>query len=183
LRPLIGRYADKGQIDRWRSWVAETVRESRERGGYAIIVSKVDRSLTLYKNGKPQGSFRVGLGFNGAREKLHAGDRATPEGRYRIVGKIPKSRYHKALLINYPNEEDRRQFAAAKEKGLIPDGVGIGGLIEIHGGGTEGMTYGYVALANREIDALYRTVEVGTPVTIVGTMDYENDLSTAMKGL
>ncbi|PIP70350.1 MAG: hypothetical protein COZ31_09250 [Nitrospirae bacterium CG_4_10_14_3_um_filter_44_29] len=93
------------------------------------------------------------------------------------------SRYHKALLINYPNEEDRKIFNDAKRKGLIPSRAGIGGLIEIHGGGKDGMTYGCVAMENKHIEELYNIIKAGTPVTIVGTMDYENRISSKLKGL
>lgn len=177
MLPILSRYSDGNLIDRWKRWAAETLRESESTGGYAMIVNKLDRSLTLYKGGKPQRTYSVGIGFNGSKDKLHAGDNATPEGRYRVARKIPKSRYYKALLIDYPNDEDRRQFAAAKKKGLIPAGAGIGGLIEIHGGGREGMTYGCVALENKEMESLYGIVEVGVPVTIVGAMSMENDIT------
>ena len=53
----------------------------------------------------------------------------------------------------------------------MPAAAGIGGLIEIHGEGGRGRdwTRGCVALANPDIDDLFRHVEVGTPVTIVGS--------------
>ena len=133
IRPITKRFEDKNQLNKWRSLVDETIKESRKNLGYAIIVSKAERTLTLYRNGIPYKIYPVGLGFNGMKDKLQAGDRATPEGRYRIIKKLPGSRYHKALLINYPNENDRRQFAAAKKKGVISNRAGIGGLIEIHG--------------------------------------------------
>jgi hypothetical protein len=183
LLPVINRYADRSQIKMWRTWVEETIGESRQNGGYSIVVSKIDRSLIIYKNGRPLRKYSVGIGFNGTKDKLHAGDRATPEGRYRVVRKNPNSRFHKALLINYPNDRDRRQFASARKKGLIPKGAGIGGLIEIHGGGKNSMTYGCIALANNQMEELFNMVGVGTPVTIVGAVEYQNNISEAMKGL
>lgn len=179
--PILNRYVDGNQIKKWRSWVNETVNRSKEQESYAIVVSKIDRLLILYKSGKPYKSYSAGVGINGTKDKLHQGDRATPEGKYRVTKKLPRSRYHKALLINYPNEDDRVQFAISKKKGLVPPGLGIGGLIEIHGGGSNSMTYGCVALENREIDDLFSLADVGTPVTIVGALDYENNISLIMK--
>lgn len=182
IRGIAGRFGDREQVNIWRAMADETINDSRKKQDYAIIVSKADRILTLYKSGKPYKSYPVGLGFNGMNDKVHAGDRATPEGRYKIIKKLPRSRFHKALLINYPSENDRRQFAAAKKKGVIPADAGIGSLIEIHGGGKESMTYGCVSIENRHIDELYTIVSVGTPVTIVGAVDYENSIASAIKG-
>jgi murein L,D-transpeptidase YafK len=81
-----------------------------------------------------------------------------------------QSRYHRALLLDYPNAADRERFAAAQRRGEIPRGARIGGLIEIHGDGGRGQnwTEGCVALANDDMDDLYARVGVGTRVTIVG---------------
>lgn len=182
IRRIANRFEDRDQIDNWRALANETIKESGKRQDYAIIVSKADRTLTIYRSGKAYKAYPVGLGFNGMNNKLHAGDRATPEGRYRITKKLSNSRFHKALLINYPSESDRRQFSAARKKGIIPAGASIGGLIEIHGGGKESMTYGCVSVENHHIDEIYKIVNVGTPVTIVGAVDYENSISTAIKG-
>jgi lipoprotein-anchoring transpeptidase ErfK/SrfK len=183
IRPITNRFEDRDQLNKWRSLVDETIKESRINQGYAVIVNKAERTLTLYRNGTPYKIYPVGLGFNGMRDKVQAGDRATPEGRYRIIKKHPGSRYHKALLINYPNENDRRQFAAARKKGVVSTRAGIGGLIEIHGGGKESMTFGCVSLENSHIDELFLIVNIGTPVTIVGAVEYENSITTAVRGL
>jgi L,D-peptidoglycan transpeptidase YkuD (ErfK/YbiS/YcfS/YnhG family) len=183
ISPVLNRYANKEQIAKWRTWVNDTIEVSKEKGEYAIFISKLDRKLVLYKNGVPYKTYSIGLGKNGFHDKLHAGDLATPEGKYFITKKLPRSRYYKALLINYPNDEDRRQFSRAKKNGLISSRAGIGGLIEIHGGGTEGMTYGCIALDNNHIDELYNLIDVGTPVTIVGAIDYNNIISSTIKDL
>jgi hypothetical protein len=105
------------------------------------------------------------LGSRSISDKICAGDKATE--KYRITKKLAQSRYYKALLINYPNDEDRRQFANAKRRGAIPRRAGIGGLIEIHGGGKDGQTYGCVALDDHHMRSP-RLADVDTPVTIVG---------------
>jgi hypothetical protein len=183
LRPIIGRYADRSHIKKWQEMADETIAESKNRGITAIIVNKSERTLILYKNGAPFKTYSIGLGRNGSLDKSYAGDQKTPEGKYRITKKLSSSRFHKALLINYPNEEDMRNFASAKRKGLIPSNSRIGGLIEIHGGGKESMTYGCVSMDNNMIDSLFSLVDVGTPVTIVGAVDHNNALSSAIEGL
>ncbi|MBI4844038.1 MAG: L,D-transpeptidase [Nitrospirae bacterium] len=183
LSPILKRYADEGQIAKWQGWVRETVNESKERGDYTIVISKIDKKLILYNGGVLYKTYEIGIGINGSKDKLYAGDRATPEGKYRIIKKVRNSRYHRALLIDYPNDEDRRQFVISKRKGIIPKYAQIGGLIEIHGGGKDGMTYGCVGMDNNHIDELFRIVEIGTPVVIVGAVDFKNHISSAIREL
>jgi len=183
ILPILSRYTDNDKITRWRNWVHETVESSKRNQSYSIVVSKVDKRLYLYKGGRSYKTYDIELGTNGSNHKMYAGDKATPEGKYQVIKKVPASRFHRALLINYPNEEDRRQFSIAKKKGLIPKRAAIGGLIEIHGGGKDGMTLGCVAMEDHHIEELFRIVDVGTPVTIVGAIDYENSVTSAMKKL
>ena len=180
--PIIDRYVDKNQIEKWQRWVEETVIESKDKGTTVIVVNKSDRTLTIYKNGNPFRTYNIGLGRNGSSDKLYAGDNATPEGKYHIIRKLPKSRYHKALLINYPSAEDRKHFLQAKKKGLVPQKAGIGGLIEIHGGGKDSMTYGCISMEDEQIEEVFNIVKIGTPVTIIGAVEYENRISSAIKG-
>ncbi|PKN71494.1 MAG: hypothetical protein CVU54_00280 [Deltaproteobacteria bacterium HGW-Deltaproteobacteria-12] len=182
ILPIFKRYADRSHIDKWQKMAQETIADSKNRGVPAIIVNKSNRVLVLYRNGVPFKKYNVGLGRNGSLDKLHAGDNSTPEGEYKVIKKISGSRYHKALLLNYPNEDDRRNFISAKKKGLIPAQARIGGLIEIHGGGKDSMTYGCIALDDNAIDDIFNLVPVGIKVTIVGAVDYDNNLSTAIEG-
>lgn len=183
VRSAANRFMDVEQLKKWIRWVDDTIKESMNNNRFAVVVNKSDRRLTLYKAGRPYRTYEVGLGFNGMSDKIKAGDRATPEGRYYITKKLPQSRFHKALLINYPNSDDRQQFALAKKKGLIPKRAGIGGLIEIHGGSSSSLTYGCVALDNTHMDELYMLVSIGTPVTIVGAVGSGNSISDTMKDL
>ena len=122
--------------------------------------------------GRPVKTYDAEIGSNALGVKRRQGDRATPEGRYRVVKRKDRgqSRYYRALLLDYPNAADRERFAAAQRRGEIPRGARIGGLIEIHGEGGRGQnwTEGCVALSNRDIDDLFPRVGVGTRVTIVG---------------
>jgi hypothetical protein len=181
LRPLLERLTDGKNLALWRAWAEETIRESARSGSYAIVVSKIDRRLLLYRGGALFKSYEAAIGLNGFSAKQVAGDRATPEGRYRVLKKRPASKFFRALLIDYPNAEDEQRFREAKRHGLIPPSAGIGGLIEIHGGGIAGMTYGCVALENPAMSELFSLVGTGTPVTIVGALDGENAVARALR--
>jgi hypothetical protein len=170
----IERFSDSTLLALWRSQAAETIAESRRDGGAAIIVDKLRRRLILYQGGRQRAVFSAELGGNGLERKLHTGDRATPEGRYRITVKKSggATKYHLALLIDYPNAADLQRYRAAESGGAVPRGTGAGSLIEIHGHGGTGRdwTDGCVALSNEAMDRLFPQVRVGTPVTIVGTL-------------
>lgn len=183
----LGRYTDERRITRWRSQAQQTVDWSRIHQTSAIVVSKADRTLTLYKNGRPLLSYPVRLGFNGMREKQFQGDGATPEGRYRITAKRGQGQtlYYRALVLDYPNYEDRRRFVQAKKSGRIPAAKQIGGQIEIHGAENELMaqTLGCVMLDNPHMMAIYDRVEAGTPVTIVGALTEHNAVAATLTQL
>ncbi len=166
------RYTSPDQLARWRRWIEDTRAWSRKSGRPAILVLKEKNLLVLLSRGAPSRRYAAEIGANALGVKARQGDRATPEGRYRIVRKKDRgqSRYHRALLLDYPNAEDRARFAAARKRGEIPAGASIGNLIEIHGDGGRGQNWtdGCVALANDDMDALFARVGVGTRVTIVG---------------
>ena len=177
----IARYLDPSQVRSWKSAAEETIAESRSHGTTVLIVSKLERRLAVYRGGKLLRAYDIGLGFNGLADKRFAGDNATPEGRYTIIRKIPSSLYYKALLIDYPNDEDRHSFASEKSRGAIPRSVGIGGDVEIHGGGQDSLTRGCVSLDNDKMDELYALVSVGTRITIIGTLELENYVIKAIR--
>lgn len=170
---LHGRFADPDLRRQWQMWANETITHSLRHNTTAIVVDKLNRRLDLYHGGVRVRSYPAELGANGLRRKQHSGDRATPEGMYHVVDLKSghRTKYYKALLINYPNEEDRARFEAARRRGTIPWRVGIGNLIEIHGAGGQGTdwTDGCVALANQDMDEVFSESRPGTLVTIVGT--------------
>ncbi len=180
---ILERYMDEKQIKKWQKWVNETIQESKKKGTVAIIVNKLDRKLILYNKGEVRSSYDIGLGRYGLSDKLHAGDDATPEGKYKIIKKTSISRYYKALLINYPNEEDREKFNRAKKKGVLPTKVGIGSLIEIHGGGKDSLTNGCISVENEVMDKIFPLLDFGVAVTIVGAIDSKNSILALLKNL
>jgi len=166
------RYRSERQVATWRRWIEDTRSASRASGEPAILVFKEKNLLVLLARGAPVRRYDAEIGANALGVKQSQGDRATPEGRYRIVKKKDRGEtsYHRALLLDYPNFEDRERFAAARRRGEIPRGLGIGGLIEIHGDGGRGQNWtdGCIALRDPDIDELFARVAVGTRVTIVG---------------
>lgn len=169
------RYArlhDPSWRRRWQGWAQQAVAASRDAGA-AIVVDKVKQRCLLLRGGHVVASFSAELGRNGFADKLHSGDAATPEGVYRIKERRQNgaTRFYRALLLDYPNTNDQREFEAAKRRGQIPRGRGIGGLIEIHGSGGKGnnWTDGCVALSDADMDRLFAAAPVGTTVAIVGT--------------
>lgn len=173
---ILDRYLDAGERQKWRRWADEAIEESRRKSSVVLLVNKVERKLTVYKNGEVKARFDIGLGKYGLSDKLYSGDEATPEGRYKIVAKFPATKFYKALLIDYPNESDKQAFAAAKSRGLIPGNAGVGGAIEIHGGGKDSLTKGCVGLDNKDMDDVFEWAQVGTTVTIVGAIGVENTI-------
>jgi hypothetical protein len=181
LSVILARYADPAQVARWKKLAQDTIDESRRRGSTAVLVNKLARTLTLIKKGREVAVYEIGLGKSGLSDKLFAGDGATPEGRYRIVKKNAQSRFHKALLLDYPNEYDKRQFAQARKTGSIPAGASIGGLIEIHGGGNDSLTNGCVGVQDSVMDKIFPEVAVGTVVTIVGALESVDRLLAGLR--
>ena len=169
------RFSDPALRRSWQLWAEQTIEGSRRSEDVAVLIDKLRRRVIVYQAGRATLSFAAELGANGLRRKEHSGDRATPEGMYQIVEAKEghTTRYNKALLINYPNDEDRMRFALARARGQVSARAGIGSLIEIHGDGGEGRdwTDGCVALTNSDMEKLFARVHVGTPVTIVGTYE------------
>ena len=134
----------------------------------SIVVEKTQRKMSVYSHGTLQKTYKVALGGDPIGHKQKEGDGRTPEGRYTINDKNPKSQYHKNLGVSYPNVADR---ARAKAAGYPP-----GGDIKIHGleAGMVGSahtlydwTEGCIAVTNEEIDELFAHVPTGTPILIL----------------
>jgi murein L,D-transpeptidase YafK len=134
-----------------------------------IVVEKSSHTLTLYASGQPLKVYTVALGRGDGAAKQREGDHKTPEGLYVIDARNEHSRFHLALHVSYPNAGD-----SAHAKSL---GVPAGGAIMIHGVG-RGLgwlgrlqrwvdwTDGCIALSNSEMDEVWNTVPIETPIEI-----------------
>jgi murein L,D-transpeptidase YafK len=143
-----------------------------KKGQTVLLIDKLEASLIILKSGKEHLIIPVELGENWMTDKSKAGDKATPEGIYKIKVKKDRSRtlYHKALLLDYPNKDDQIRYNQMVHLGKISEKSGIGGLIEIHGEGGKGIhwTDGCIALENSLMDIVFSQSNVNTPVIIVG---------------
>lgn len=173
------RYRDPETLRLWQGWVDDSVEESRQTGKPVIIVDKLGRRTVLVAGGKVVDRYASDFGDNPLADKLYEGDEATPEGLYRVSQKRDRGQtsFYRALMVDYPTEEDRREHAEARRQGRVPRGRGPGGLIEIHGEGGRGVdwTNGCVALTNADMDRLFEAVSVGTRIVIVGTARLPGD--------
>ncbi len=151
------------------------------RGSIGYSISACSSPLVGASEARSPVSSRGVVGLNGLSDKLHSGDNATPEGKYLVTKKNPASGFYKALLINYPNDEDRQRFADARKRREIPYWIGIGSMIEIHGGGEEILTKGCISTEDWVMDELFSLASVGTPVTIVGTLERDSSIFKTIK--
>jgi murein L,D-transpeptidase YafK len=140
-----------------------------------IKVYKSLHRMDLLSEGKIIRSYRVMLARGGSAPKRKAGDNLVPEGEYVLDYKNPNSKFYKSLHISYPNDEDVKR---AQEAGVDP-----GGDIMIHGFPNKESTLfkilrkiglsklvdwtaGCVAVTNNEMEEIFESVEVYTPITI-----------------
>jgi murein L,D-transpeptidase YafK len=148
----------------------------------SIVVLKGDRRLEVFRGKQKIHSFRIGLGGSPVGDKVRSGDGKTPEGRFYVCVKNPKSRFYLSLGISYPDIADAERglregiitrqehdqiVAAHAKKASPPWNTALGGEIFIHGhGSASDWTLGCVALDNAEIKTLFDLVAPGTPVEI-----------------
>lgn len=129
-----------------------------------VVVMKADRQMYLLHHDEVLQAHKVDLGFAPEGDKQHEGDGKTPEGRYLIDRRNPRSEFHLSLGISYPNAADRAEAAALGKK--------PGGDIFIHGHGrkrrgrTPDWTAGCISVSNKEIEQIYAMVPNGTVIDI-----------------
>ena len=115
-------------------------------------------------------SFPIALGDAPRGHKRREGDERTPEGRYSLDWRNPRSAFHRSIHVSYPNARDR---AHAAVRGESP-----GGMIMIHGQPNlfgwlapvlqmSDWTDGCIALTNAQMDVVWNNVPDGTPIEIL----------------
>lgn len=171
----------------WKTLVENTIENTAKNNSKAIIVDKFARKLYVYDSGIKKYEFDAEFGHNWMRRKIVKNDKATPEGIYYITSKLPqnKTKYFRALLLNYPNEEDIERFNYEKKAGKLDPDSRIGGLIEIHGNGGKGIdwTDGCIALSDSDMIKVFNFIETGTPVVIVGSIAGFKTIAEVFSGI
>ena len=135
-----------------------------------IVVHKSQRKLLLMRGDTILRSYKVALGLNPTGQKEREGDFRTPEGRYTLIRRNPRSDFFLSLQVSYPNDSDIRQ---ARKKGWQP-----GGAIMIHGlpntlrhepeyYETRDWTDGCIAVSNADMVEIWLLTPDNTPIEIL----------------
>ena len=157
--------------------------ELEPAASFQIVVKKSERKLYLYNDQeKLLKTYKIALGFAPVGTKQKQGDGATPEGKYYLTHKNPKSNYYLSLGVSYPNVKDaasglqRRLISQAQHDAIVtainaqakpPQNTKLGGDIFIHGdGNASDWTLGCIALDNQDIKELFDLLPVKTTVKI-----------------
>ena len=134
-----------------------------------VVVIKSDRRMILMNGHSVLKVYQVALGRYPKGHKQFRGDARTPEGEYILDLKIRNSHFYRAIRINYPNAQDTEM---AKLECKDPGGkIMIHGLpntmsAERVGHPTLDWTQGCIAVTNRQMDEIWRLVDIGTPIEI-----------------
>lgn len=135
-----------------------------------IMVSKADRRMYLLRDGRVLKTYDIAMGSNWDQgHKQREGDERTPEGRYVIDWRNPRSVAHLSLHISYPDADDS---AAARAAGHSPGGNimihglpnGWGALAPLHL--LVNWTDGCIAVTNAQMREIWALVPDGTEITI-----------------
>ena len=141
---------------------------------YALVVDTEKSRLYLYQNDKGMPRFvadyYVTQGKLGA-DKIKEGDQRTPIGVYRVTSSLPKQKLSDlygsgAFPLNYPNEWDKRM-------GRNGHGIWLHGTPSDTFSRPPRASDGCVVLANRDLDAISKDLQIGlTPVIISNNIEW-----------
>jgi len=134
-----------------------------------VVIDKSDRVLQLMKSGEVFRTFKIALGMQPEGGKSEEGDFKTPEGRYILDTRNPRSDFFLSIHVSYPNADDSR---AARARGVNP-----GGAIMIHGQPNEpsrseayyrsqDWTNGCIAVSNSDMIDIWLMTPDNTPIEI-----------------
>ena len=142
----------------------------------AILIEKSKYRLTVFYNLQPVKSYRVVLGENPTGDKLHEGDKKTPEGIYHVRDLYFHPQWSRFIWLDYPTAESWRKHLEAKATGKINLLLPVGGDVGIHGVPTgqdsfidqkTNWTWGCISLKTADINEIYDSAKIGTLVEIV----------------
>jgi murein L,D-transpeptidase YafK len=134
-----------------------------------VVVHKAERRMDLMQGETVLRTFRVSLGLMPKGHKEQVGDFRTPEGRYYLARRNPRSDFFLSIQVSYPNERDVQR---AKANGVDP-----GGSIMIHGLPnvlkrdpayyTRDWTDGCIAVSNSDMIEIWLLTNNNTPIDIL----------------
>ncbi len=163
-------------------------------GQIRLVIWKSHYTLTLYKGDTPIKTYHAvfGKGYRDGDKQI-MGDKRTPEGEFYICTMCDSKRFYKFMGLSYPGLKQAErglrssiitqdEYASIKkalaERQQPPWDTRLGGAVGIHGRalGDRGIpqalsrqnwTDGCIALNNSDVDEIYSTVSIGTPVTVL----------------
>jgi len=157
-------YRDRPSQDRVPRYLMQLRADQR----YAIVVDNKRARLYLYQNenGRPRfvADYYISTGKRSG-EKTREGDERTPVGVYHVTASLPRNKLSDfygsgAFPISYPNEWDKRH-------GRNGHGIWLHGTPSDTYSRAPRASNGCVVLANADLDALSKKLQIGlTPVII-----------------
>jgi murein L,D-transpeptidase YafK len=134
-----------------------------------VVVYKSERRMDLLQGEQVLRTYKVSLGLMPRGHKEQVGDFRTPEGRYYLTRRNPRSDFFLSIQVSYPNERDVKH---AKAHGVDP-----GGSIMIHGLPntlkrepayyTRDWTDGCIAVSNSDMIEIWLLTNSNTPIDIL----------------
>jgi murein L,D-transpeptidase YafK len=163
-------YRDKPPAD----YVPRYLLQMHPEQKYAVVVDTQKARLYLYRNvdGQPRfvADYYISHGKAGT-EKAREGDKKTPVGVYHVTASLPRQKLTDfygsgAFPISYPNEWDKRQ-------GRNGHGIWLHGTPSDTFSRPPKASDGCVVLANQDLDALAKNLQIGTtPVIISNSIEW-----------
>lgn len=135
-----------------------------------LVVRKSLRRLYLMDGDKVVRSYKIALGLEPVGRKERDGDFRTPEGRYRLARRNPRSDYFLSIQISYPNPQDMQRARLHHWE--------TGGSIMIHGLPNRlknspwyyqhnDWTDGCIAVSDADMVEIWLLTRDGTPIDIL----------------
>ncbi len=135
-----------------------------------IVVRKSDRRLYLMDGGRIVRAYKIALGLDPVGPKERDGDFRTPEGRYFLARRNPRSNYFLSIQISYPNASDMQRARVHHWQ--------TGGSIMIHGLPNRlksspwyyqhnDWTDGCIAVSDADMVEIWLLTRDGTPIDIL----------------
>ena len=155
--------------------VSTSFHVSDSKSSYTILIDKSDYELSIYDDEGWLVTYPVVFGNKNLGDKMLAGDRKTPEGKFKIISKRIHPKWDRFLMLDYPTPASYEKFYQRKEQGVIPANSSIGGGIGIHGTWPhedyaidryDNWTEGCISMKNKDVEELYQMITIGTPVVI-----------------
>ena len=135
-----------------------------------IVVRKSRRRLYLMDGDRIVRSYKIALGLEPLGPKQRDGDFRTPEGRYYLARRNPRSNYFLSIQISYPNPQDLERARLHHWQ--------TGGSIMIHGLPNRlknspwyyqhsDWTDGCIAVSDADMVEIWLLAHDGTPIDIL----------------